>query len=37
MRFCNAAGAFVAARLACSAAMPSESDIHALLEEADNA
>jgi 5-dehydro-2-deoxygluconokinase len=34
MRFCNAAGALVASRLACADAMPAEDEVHALLEEA---
>ena len=37
MRFCNAAGAIVASRLACSEAMPTEDEVHALLEERVNA
>ena len=44
MRFCNAAGALVASRLACADAMPDESEVTALLargeivpEEAGNA
>ena len=31
MRFCNAAGAIVAGRLACADAMPTESEVHARL------
>ena len=31
MRFCNAAGALVAGRLACADAMPTEDEVHALL------
>jgi 5-dehydro-2-deoxygluconokinase len=34
MRFCNAAGALVASRLACSSAMPTESEVRELLGEA---
>jgi len=34
MRFCNAAGALVASRLACADAMPEESEVDALLKEA---
>jgi 5-dehydro-2-deoxygluconokinase len=37
MRFCNAAGALVASRLACADAMPTESEVDALIEEAVNA
>ena len=37
MRFCNAAGAIVASRLACADAMPDESEVLAKLEEAVNA
>jgi 5-dehydro-2-deoxygluconokinase len=37
MRFCNAAGALVASRLACADAMPAESEVDALIEEAVNA
>jgi 5-dehydro-2-deoxygluconokinase len=33
MRFCNAAGALVASRLACADAMPSEDEVDALLAE----
>jgi 5-dehydro-2-deoxygluconokinase len=33
MRFCNAAGALVAARLACADAMPEAHEVEALLEE----
>jgi 5-dehydro-2-deoxygluconokinase len=33
MRFCNAAGALVASRLACADAMPTEDEVSALLEE----
>ena len=33
LRFANAAGAFVAARLACSAAMPTTADLSALIGE----
>ena len=33
MRFCNAAGALVASRLACADAMPSEAEVEALLTE----
>ena len=36
MRFCNAAGAIVASRLACADAMPSESEVLTKLEEAVN-
>jgi 5-dehydro-2-deoxygluconokinase len=36
MRFCNAAGALVASRLACADAMPDETEVQALLEEAVN-
>jgi 5-dehydro-2-deoxygluconokinase len=34
MRFCNAAGAIVASRLACSDAMPTAAEVEAKLEEA---
>jgi len=34
MRFCNAAGAIVAGRLACSDAMPTATEVEAKLEEA---
>jgi 5-dehydro-2-deoxygluconokinase len=34
MRFCNAAGALVASRLACADAMPTEEEVEALLVEA---
>jgi 5-dehydro-2-deoxygluconokinase len=34
MTFCNAAGALVASRLACADAMPDESEVTALIEEA---
>jgi 5-dehydro-2-deoxygluconokinase len=34
MRFCNAAGAIVAGRLACADAMPSEDEVDAMLAEA---
>jgi 5-dehydro-2-deoxygluconokinase len=37
MRFCNAAGALVASRLACADAMPTESEVNALIEEAVDA
>jgi 5-dehydro-2-deoxygluconokinase len=37
MRFCNAAGALVASRLACADAMPDAAEVEALLEEAVNA
>jgi 5-dehydro-2-deoxygluconokinase len=37
MRFCNAAGAIVASRLACADAMPDASEVEALLEEAVDA
>jgi 5-dehydro-2-deoxygluconokinase len=37
MRFCNAAGAIVASRLACADAMPEEAEVLAKLEEAVNA
>jgi 5-dehydro-2-deoxygluconokinase len=37
MRFCNAAGAIVASRLACADAMPDAAEVDALLEEAVNA
>jgi 5-dehydro-2-deoxygluconokinase len=37
MRFCNAAGALVASRLACADAMPNADEVEALLEEAVNA
>jgi 5-dehydro-2-deoxygluconokinase len=37
MRFCNAAGAIVASRLACADAMPEESEVKALLKEAVDA
>jgi len=35
MRFCNAAGAIVASRLACADAMPDASEVEALLEAVD--
>jgi 5-dehydro-2-deoxygluconokinase len=31
MRFCNAAGALVASRLACADAMPTEDEVEALI------
>jgi 5-dehydro-2-deoxygluconokinase len=34
MRFCNAAGAIVASRLACADAMPAEHEVHDLIEGA---
>jgi 5-dehydro-2-deoxygluconokinase len=37
MRFCNAAGALVASRLACADAMPSEEEVDAMLGEAVDA
>jgi 5-dehydro-2-deoxygluconokinase len=37
MRFCNAAGAIVAGRLACADAMPTEAEVLAKLEEAVDA
>jgi 5-dehydro-2-deoxygluconokinase len=37
MRFCNAAGALVAGRLACADAMPTESEVRDLLREAGHA
>jgi 5-dehydro-2-deoxygluconokinase len=37
MRFCNAAGALVASRLACADAMPTEDEVDALLGEAVDA
>jgi 5-dehydro-2-deoxygluconokinase len=37
MRFCNAAGALVASRLACADAMPDAAEVEAMLEEALNA
>jgi 5-dehydro-2-deoxygluconokinase len=37
MRFCNAAGALVASRLACADAMPGEDEVAALLGEAVDA
>ena len=37
MRFCNAAGALVAARLACADAMPTEDEVDAMLGEAVDA
>jgi 5-dehydro-2-deoxygluconokinase len=37
MRFCNAAGALVASRLACADAMPGEAEVAALLREAVDA
>ena len=36
MRFANAAGAFVAARLACADAMPNEAEVEELLAEASD-
>ena len=37
MRFCNAAGALVASRLACADAMPTEAEVEELLREAGHA
>jgi 5-dehydro-2-deoxygluconokinase len=37
MRFCNGAGALVAARLACADAMPTEAEVRDLLREAGHA
>jgi 5-dehydro-2-deoxygluconokinase len=37
MRFCNAAGAIVASRLSCADAMPTESEVQQLLQEATRA
>ncbi len=37
MRFCNGAGALVASRLACAAAMPDEHEVLSLIEEAIHA
>jgi 5-dehydro-2-deoxygluconokinase len=37
MRFCNAAGAIVAGRLACADAMPTGSEVQQLLGEAGRA
>ncbi|MGW4948110.1 5-dehydro-2-deoxygluconokinase [Actinoplanes sp. NPDC004185] len=37
MRFCNAAGAIVTTRLACADAMPTESEVRQLIEEAARA
>jgi 5-dehydro-2-deoxygluconokinase len=37
MRFCNAAGALVASRLACADAMPTEAEVDAMLGEAVDA
>jgi 5-dehydro-2-deoxygluconokinase len=37
MRFANAAGAIVASRLSCADAMPTESEVHELLEETTHA
>jgi 5-dehydro-2-deoxygluconokinase len=37
MRFCNAAGAIVASRLACADAMPDESEVEAKLKEVSDA
>jgi 5-dehydro-2-deoxygluconokinase len=37
MRFCNAAGALVASRLACADAMPTEDEVDAMLPEAVDA
>jgi 5-dehydro-2-deoxygluconokinase len=37
MRFCNAAGALVASRLACADAMPDQSEVDALLRKAVDA
>ena len=34
MRFCNAAGAIVASRLACADAMPTEDEVEGLLAHA---
>ncbi|TMM04366.1 MAG: 5-dehydro-2-deoxygluconokinase, partial [Actinobacteria bacterium] len=34
MRFCNAAGALVASRLACADAMPEAGEVEELMEEA---
>jgi 5-dehydro-2-deoxygluconokinase len=36
MHFCNAAGSIVAARLACSSAMPTESEVETKLREASH-
>ena len=37
MRFCNAAGAIVAGRLACADAMPTADEVEAKVEEARRA
>ena len=37
MRFCNAAGALVASRLACADAMPDAVEVNALLRARDRA
>ena len=37
MRFCNAAGALVASRLACADAMPEAAEVESLLGEAVDA
>jgi 5-dehydro-2-deoxygluconokinase len=37
MRFCNAAGALVAGRLACADAMPTEAEVRDLLTGAGRA
>jgi 5-dehydro-2-deoxygluconokinase len=37
MRFANAAGAIVASRLSCADAMPTESEVHALLKNGETA
>jgi 5-dehydro-2-deoxygluconokinase len=37
MRFCNAAGAIVASRLACADAMPTSDEVDAILEEVPGA
>jgi 5-dehydro-2-deoxygluconokinase len=37
MRFCNAAGAIVAGRLACADAMPSADEVHAMVEAVTHA
>jgi len=34
MRFCNAAGAIVAGRLACAEAMPTTDEVDAVVQEA---
>jgi 5-dehydro-2-deoxygluconokinase len=37
MRFCNAAGALVASRLACADAMPTADEVETKMQEAQHA